>query len=73
MNNLDLKYQHLLQDIILEGSEKEDRTANSTISVFGKQIRHQMSEGFPLLTTKKMAIKSIMTELKMVLKGKNKY
>ena len=64
MNNLDLQYQNLLQDILLEGNEKTDRTGTGTISVFGKQIRHKMSEGFPLLTTKKMAIKSIMTELK---------
>ena len=69
MNNLDLQYQHLLQEILLEGKEKTDRTGTGTISVFGKQIRHKMSEGFPLLTTKKMAIKSIMTELKWFLKG----
>ena len=55
MNNLDLQYQHLLQDILLEGKEKTDRTEFSdTKSVFGKQIRQKMSEGFPLLTTKKM-------------------
>jgi len=69
MNNLDLQYQDLLQAILLEGKEKTDRTGTGTISVFGKQIRHKMSEGFPLLTTKKMAIKSIMTELKWFLKG----
>ena len=69
MNNLDLDYQHLLQEILLEGKEKTDRTGTGTISVFGKQIRHKMSDGFPLLTTKKMAIKSIMTELKWFLKG----
>ena len=70
MNNLDLQYQDLLQDILLEGKEKTDRTGTGTKSVFGKQIRHKMNEGFPLLTTKKMAIKSIMTELKWFLKGK---
>ena len=43
MNNLDLNYQHLLQDILLEGTEKEDRTGHRLISVFGKQIRHKMS------------------------------
>ena len=69
MNNLDLQYQQLLQDILLDGKEKTDRTGTGTKSVFGKQIRHKMSEGFPLLTTKKMAIKSIMTELKWFLKG----
>ena len=69
MNNLDLEYQKLLQEILLDGKEKTDRTGTGTKSIFGKQIRHKMSEGFPLLTTKKMAIKSIMTELKWFLKG----
>jgi thymidylate synthase len=69
MNSLDLKYQKILQDILLEGKEKTDRTGTGTISVFGKQIRHDMSEGFPLLTTKKMAVKTMMTELKWFLKG----
>tara|TARA_R110001606_G_scaffold327063_1_gene473863 strand:+ start:302 stop:1210 length:909 start_codon:yes stop_codon:yes gene_type:complete len=69
MNSLDIKYQKILQDILLEGKEKGDRTGTGTISVFGKQIRHDMSEGFPLLTTKKMAVKTMMTELKWFLKG----
>ena len=70
MNTLDKKYQQLLSDIIEFGVEKKDRTGTGTISEFGHQIRHKMSEGFPLLTTKKMAIKSIMTELKWFLKGR---
>ena len=69
MNKLDKQYQSLLKDILNTGVEKEDRTGTGTISVFGKQIRHDMSEGFPLLTTKKMAIKTMMTELKWFLKG----
>ena len=69
MNNLDARYQALLEDIFQHGVEKEDRTGTGTISVFGRQIRHKMSEGFPLLTTKKMAIKTMMTELKWFLKG----
>ena len=69
MNNLDKDYQNLLLDIMANGVEKTDRTGTGTISVFGRQIRHKMSEGFPLLTTKKMAIKSVMTELKWFLKG----
>ena len=69
MNNLDARYQALLEDILQHGVEKEDRTGTGTISVFGRQIRHKMSEGFPLLTTKKMAIKTMMTELKWFLKG----
>jgi len=69
-NTLDQKYQDLLADILTNGVDKKDRTGTGTISVFGRQIRHKMSEGFPLLTTKKMAIKSIMTELKWFLKGR---
>lgn len=69
INTLDKQYQDLLRDILKNGVEKKDRTGTGSISVFGRQIRHKMSEGFPLLTTKKMAIKSIMTELKWFLKG----
>ena len=69
VNTLDKKYQDLLRDILKNGLEKKDRTGTGTISVFGRQIRHKMSEGFPLLTTKKMAIKTLMTELKWFLKG----
>ena len=69
MNQLDIDYQQLLRDILANGTEKEDRTGTGTISVFGRQIRHKMKDGFPLLTTKKMAIKSMMTELKWFLKG----
>lgn len=69
VNTLDSKYQDLLRDILKNGVEKKDRTGTGTISVFGRQIRHKMSEGFPLLTTKKMSIKSIITELKWFLKG----
>ena len=69
MNNIDKHYQALLQDILDNGVEKSDRTGTGTISVFGRQIRHKMSEGFPLLTTKKMAWKSIVTELLWFLRG----
>ncbi len=69
MNNLDKSYQALLQDILDNGVEKEDRTGTGTISVFGRQIRHKMSEGFPLLTTKKMAWKTMVTELLWFLRG----
>jgi thymidylate synthase len=68
-NNLDKQYQELLQDIIDNGVKKEDRTGTGTISVFGRQIRHNMSEGFPLLTTKKMPFKTIVTELLWFLRG----
>ena len=69
MNNLDKSYQALLQDILNIGIIKEDRTGTGTLSVFGRQIRHNMSEGYPLLTTKKMAVKAMITELKWFLKG----
>jgi thymidylate synthase len=69
MNNLDKKYTALLQDILDNGVEKKDRTLTGTLSVFGRQIRHKMSEGFPLLTTKKMAFKTMVTELLWFLSG----
>jgi len=69
MNTIDKKYQQLLSDIIEFGVEKKDKTGTGTISEFGHQIRHKMSEGFPLLTTKKMAWKSIVTELLWFLRG----
>jgi thymidylate synthase len=69
MNTLDKQYQELLQDILDNGVTKSDRTGTGTISVFGRQIRHKMSEGFPLLTTKKMAWKTMVTELLWFLRG----
>ena len=69
MNTLDKKYQQLLSDIIEFGVAKKDRTGTGTISEFGHQIRHKMSEGFPLLTTKKMAWKQIVSELLWFLTG----
>jgi thymidylate synthase len=69
MNTLDTKYQDLLQDILDNGVVKTDRTGTGTISVFGRQIRHKMSQGFPLLTTKKMAWKTMVTELIWFLSG----
>ena len=69
MNNLDKSYLELLQDILDNGIRKDNRTGTGTISVFGRQIRHKMSEGFPLLTTKKMYFKGIVTELLWFLRG----
>jgi thymidylate synthase len=69
MNKLDQDYQNLLGLILGTGEFKEDRTGTGCISIFGEQIRHDMSNGFPLLTTKKMAIKTMVTELKWFLKG----
>ena len=69
MNTLDKKYQQLLSDIIEFGVEKKDRTGTGTISEFGHQIRHKMSEGFPALTTKKLAWKQVVSELLWFLTG----
>jgi thymidylate synthase len=69
MNNIDKSYQSLLQDILDNGVVKSDRTGTGTISVFGRQIRHKMSEGFPLLTTKKVHWNSIVAELLWFLRG----
>ena len=69
MSNIERQYQNILRKLVLYGSEKEDRTGTGTLSYFGEQIRHNMEDGFPLLTTKKMAIKTMMTELKWFLKG----
>ena len=69
MNNLDKQYTDLLQSILDYGVEKQDRTGTGTKSIFGYTIRHKMSDGFPLLTTKKMAFKTMVTELLWFLKG----
>ena len=68
MNHLDKQYQELLFDIIENGVDKDTRNGK-TRSVFGKQIRHKMKDGFPLLTTKKMYWKGIVTELIWFLRG----
>ena len=69
MNNLDLDYKELLREVLENGIEKEDRTGTGTLSLFGKSIRHDMSDGFPVLTTKKIPLKTVSTELKWFLKG----
>ena len=69
MNNLDKQYQELLSTILTHGVEKQDRTGTGTKSLFGYTIRHNMQDGFPLLTTKKMAFKTMVTELLWFLKG----
>jgi thymidylate synthase len=69
MNNIEHDYLKLLHDILTNGVKKQDRTGTGTISVFGRQIRHDMRLGFPLLTTKKMPFKTIVTELLWFLRG----
>lgn len=62
-------YINLLKDILENGIKKDDRTGTGNISVFGRMIRHNMQNGFPLLTTKKMFFKGIKTELLWFLRG----
>jgi len=69
MNSLDKQYTDLLQDILDNRVTKQDRTGTGTLSLFGRQIRHKMSEGFPLITSKKMYFKGIVTELLWFLRG----
>jgi thymidylate synthase len=68
-NSLDSQYQQLLQDIIDFGVDKQDRTTTGTKSIFGYTIHHNMSWGFPLLTTKKVPFKTMATELMWFLMG----
>ena len=69
MNKLDSQYQDLLREVLSNGIDKKDRTGTGTKSVFGASIRHNMSDGFPILTTKKVAFKTMVTELKWFLRG----
>lgn len=69
MNNIDRQYKELLEHILHFGVDKEDRTGTGTKSIFGWQLRHNMKDGFPLLTTKKMAFKTMVVELLWFLRG----
>ena len=61
------QYLDLMQHILDNGAKKQDRTGTGTLSVFGHQMRFDLAKGFPLLTTKKLHIRSIVIELLMVL------
>jgi thymidylate synthase len=63
------QYLDLLQDILDNGATKSDRTGTGTLSVFGRQYRHRLVDGFPLLTTKKLHLRSIINELIWFLRG----
>lgn len=66
---MDNQYLALLEDVLANGSQKGDRTGVGTLSVFGRMYRHDLREGFPLLTTKKVHVKSILHELLWFIKG----
>mgnify|MGYP000088387814 CR=1 FL=1 len=70
MNILDAQYKSLLFEILTQGVNKSDRTGTGTRSVFGEHIKHDMSDGCPLLTTKRVAFKTMVTELRWFLKGR---
>ena len=70
MNTLDEQYRGLLGTVLYGGIDKSDRTGTGTKSVFGRQIRHRMSDGFPILTTKRVPFKTMVTELRWFLKGR---
>jgi len=69
MAQIDETYLQLLKEVLENGNKKEDRTGTGTISIFGKQIRFKMEDGFPLLTTKKIHTTSIIHELLWFLRG----
>lgn len=66
MNSLDIQYQTLLKTILKHGVKKTDRTGTGTKSIFGYTIRHNMKNGFPLLTTKKMVLENYGDGITMV-------
>lgn len=68
-NAVSTPYEDLLRDVLAEGTHKSDRTGTGTTSVFGRQIRFDLSQGFPLITTKRVHFKSIAYELLWFLRG----
>lgn len=69
MEGIEQQYLNLLQDILDNGQKTDDRTGTCTISVFGRTLRHNMKDGFPLLTTKRLSIHNIKHELLWFLQG----
>lgn len=69
MSSIDTKYIALCKEILAKGNVKSDRTGTGTISLFGAEIRHDLQESFPLLTTKSVHFKSVVGELLWILSG----
>ena len=65
----DTQYEDLLRHVLDKGARKEDRTGTGTRSIFGHQLRYRLSDGFPLITTKKVHFRSIAYELLWFLRG----
>jgi thymidylate synthase len=70
MNNIEIEYLQLMREILNKGKDKQDRTGTGTKSVFGRMITHDMSLGFPLLTTKSVYFKAALTEVLWILQGR---
>ena len=66
--NIQEEYNKLMSEALYQGKKKSDRTGTGTLSVFGRTIRHDMSEGFPLLTTKKVWFNAALTEILWIFK-----